>query len=413
LTWERWEIRSWHTVDNEIGGITIVAESETRRVEAERALASSLSDLQRAQALGNIGSWRWRMDVTPEEFTASETACRILGRSPGIHLNYEESLALVHPDDVEMVDAIWRQAMSGKPYDQEFRVIVHDDLRWVREQAYQEYDKNGKIIGVFGTLQDITESKNAQDILQASEERLRLALDAAQMGVWNWDLKTGQDNWNDQTFRRIGFQPGSVPTTYATWRQRIHPDDRTRIDAEFKKSLEQKSEQHSVYRVVLDSGEIRWIEARGRPFTNPAGQPVRSFGVMMDVTEQKRAEECNMLLTAEVNHRAKNLLAVVQAVALQTAREDDPKEFAENFSERLAGLAACHDLLVHSEWMGVDTAALAQSQMQHFANLIGSRVVLDGPPVELNASTAQTLGMAIHELSTNTSKHARYLRSKA
>jgi two-component sensor histidine kinase len=126
---------------------------------------------------------------------------------------------------------------------------------------------------------------------------------------------------------------------------------------------------------------------------------------MMDVTEQKRAEECNMLLTAEVNHRAKNLLAVVQAVALQTAREDDPKEFAENFSERLAGLAACHDLLVHSEWMGVDTAALAQLQMQHFANLIGSRVVLDGPPVELNASTAQTLGMAIHELSTNASKH--------
>lgn len=405
MSWERWEIRPWRTADDQIGGITIVAENETRRVDAERALASSMADLQRAQALGNIGSWRWRMDVTPAEFTASEVACRILGRSPDDRLNYEESLALVHPDDVEMVDAIWRQAMSGTPYDQEFRIIVDDEVRWVHEQAQLEYDRNGNFIGVFGTLQDITEGKNAQATLRASEERLRLALDAAQMGIWDLDLTTGQDNWNDQTFRLIGHEPGSVAPTYATWRQRIHPDDRARIDAEFKKSLEQKSEQHSVYRVILDSGEIRWIEARGRHFTNPAGEAIRSFGVMMDVTEQKRAEERNMLLTAEVNHRAKNLLAVVQAVALQTAREDDPEEFAENFSERLAGLAACHDLLVHSEWWGVDTAALAQSQMQHFANLIGGRVVVDGPPVELNASAAQTLGMAIHELSTNASKH--------
>ena len=125
----------------------------------------------------------------------------------------------------------------------------------------------------------------------------------------------------------------------------------------------------------------------------------------MDITERKRAEERDRILTAEVNHRAKNLLAVVQAVALQTASEDDPKEFAQNFNDRLAGLAASQDLLVQSHWRGVDTGELVRSQLSHFAGLIGQRILLNGPPAQLKASAAQTLGMAIHELATNASKY--------
>jgi two-component sensor histidine kinase len=125
----------------------------------------------------------------------------------------------------------------------------------------------------------------------------------------------------------------------------------------------------------------------------------------MDITERKRAEEKDRILTAEVNHRAKNLLAVVQAVAQQTARMDDPKEFSQNFEQRLAGLAASHDLLVQAEWRGVDTATLIRAQLAHFADLIGTRILLDGPTVLLKADAAQNLGMALHELGTNASKY--------
>ena len=95
----------------------------------------------------------------------------------------------------------------------------------------------------------------------------------------------------------------------------------------------------------------------------------------------------------------------MQAVALQTASADDPKEFAQNFNDRLAGLAASQDLLVQSHWQGVDTGELVRSQLSHFADLIGQRILLNGPPAQLKASAAQTLGMAIHELATNASKY--------
>ena len=114
-----------------------------------------------------------------------------------------------------------------------------------------------------------------------------------------------------------------------------------------------------------------------------------------DITERKRAEEHATALLKEVNHRAKNLLAVAQAVARQTATTSEQRQFAASFGERLAGLAASHDLLVRSEWQGVDAGDLVRSQLAHFANLIGNRVTLDGPPVQLTPTAAQPIGMAI------------------
>jgi PAS domain S-box-containing protein len=124
-----------------------------------------------------------------------------------------------------------------------------------------------------------------------------------------------------------------------------------------------------------------------------------------DITERKRAEEHVKLLMAEVNHRAKNLLAVVQAVVQQTARHGDPTSFELRLSERLAGLAAGQDLLVKTEWQGVEVVDLVEAQLAHFQELIGTRVRLEGPRVWLAAGPAQGIGMALHELSTNAAKY--------
>jgi PAS domain S-box-containing protein len=129
------------------------------------------------------------------------------------------------------------------------------------------------------------------------------------------------------------------------------------------------------------------------------------IGVARDITERKQADQRAKLLLAEVNHRAKNLLAVVQAVARQTAKKSEPSLFAKAFGERIAGLAASHDLLVRSEWAGVDVGDLAASQLTHFADVIGKRVRLNGPKVQVTPAAAQAIGMALHELATNASKH--------
>src|SRR5215475_1453655 len=106
----------------------------------------------------------------------------------------------------------------------------------------------------------------------------------------------------------------------------------------------------------------------------------------------------------EINHRAKNMLSVVDAIAHQTAVKS-PEDFIERFSERIQALSANQDLLVRNEWKGVDIADLVHAQLAHFAGLIGSRIVMQGPTLRLNAACAQAIGLALHELATNAGKY--------
>jgi two-component sensor histidine kinase len=107
----------------------------------------------------------------------------------------------------------------------------------------------------------------------------------------------------------------------------------------------------------------------------------------------------------EVNHRSKNLLSVVQAVAFQTASVSAPEDFTRKFSDRLQGIAASHDLLVNKGWRGIPMGELVLSQLAHLRDIVGDRIRITGPPVQLTPHSAQTLGMALHELTTNAVKY--------
>src|SRR5258706_10133900 len=106
----------------------------------------------------------------------------------------------------------------------------------------------------------------------------------------------------------------------------------------------------------------------------------------------------------EVSHRAKNMLSVVAAIAHQTPTKD-PEDFVERFSERIQGLSASQDLLVRSDWNGVEVEDLVRAQLAHFASLIGSRIAVHGPRLRLKAASAQAIGLALHELATNAGKY--------
>jgi two-component sensor histidine kinase len=152
-----------------------------------------------------------------------------------------------------------------------------------------------------------------------------------------------------------------------------------------------------------DNGEVRWIASRGEYVRDGSGRAVLARGTNHDVTERRVAEERQALLAREVDHRAKNALAVVQSV-VQLTPADDPAAFKRGVQGRIAALARAHTLLAGDRWRGADLHTLLKGELAPFRS-DGQRVTLDGPTVRLPPGMAQPVAMAFHELATNAVKH--------
>jgi PAS domain S-box-containing protein len=194
--------------------------------------------------------------------------------------------------------------------------------------------------------------------------------------------------------------------------KRVHPDDAERFWADRKAALDPANPKRSAgeFRIRRRNGEIRWVEAHRLAYFEGAGPERRAVslgGTVQDITERKEREEKEHLLMREVNHRAKNMLGVVDSIAHQTATKN-PEDFVERFSQRIQALSANQDLLVRNEWNGVEIADLVRAQLAHFADLIGARIAMHGPKLRLNPASAQAIGLALlalHELATNAGKY--------
>ena len=243
--------------------------------------------------------------------------------------------------------------------------------------------------------------RKAEDDLRESERHLQFALKAGGMGAWEWNITTGVVFWSTQIEEMHGLPPNSFGGTFDDFQKDILPEDRSLVLSTIKQALENGDDYRVTYRILKPDGEVRWMEASGKVVGMP---PTKLAGVCMDVTDRKHDEERIFNLMREVNHRSKNLLALVQAVAKFTAASNQA-DFLERFSERLRGMAASQDLLVDGGWSGVDFAALAHSQLAVFGDLLGNRIQMDGPALRLSPSAAQSIGMALHELTTNAGKY--------
>ena len=280
--------------------------------------------------------------------------------------------------------------------------------------------RRGAARGVGGVLvvcNDVTEEHLAREALRSSEERLQLALDASGVvGIWDWDILHDRV-FADPRFARIyGVDPdaASAGVPIAAFLQAVHPDDRSGLQSAIRRAMETAEFFEAEYRLIQSDGSVRWVATRGRCRHDSQGRPVRFPGTAVDVTARRHAEERQALLAREVDHRAKNALAIVQAVVRLTRAPDVPA-FRQAVEGRIGALARAQTLLAVDYWTGADLRALLQGELEPFlpAQIDTNdprddgavRVEMEGPAVALPTDTAQPLAMVVHELATNALKY--------
>lgn len=315
---------------------------------------------------------------------------------------------LIHPEDAPRAKERFAAMTASGDITPDFEYRMRrKDGSWVwlltSERVFAR-DKDGSPRQILGVATDITARKTFEEQLLASEERFRGIFENAPTGISISDIEGHFIQCNPAYEKIFGYNIEELRNTSFT--MLVHPDDRSANLAEMERLVRQEIPYFEIFnRSIHKSGRIVWVHKFVLMLKDRQGRPVNIVALVTDMTERKRYEEQIRLLMREVNHRSKNLLAVVQSVARQTASHADPDDFARRFSERLQGLAASHDLLVHNAWQGVGLEELVRSQISHFKDLVGSRISLSGPDIRINASAAQSLGMALHELSVNAGKY--------
>jgi PAS domain S-box-containing protein len=255
------------------------------------------------------------------------------------------------------------------------------------------------------TFQDVTAEYEARRAWQEAAERVQLALDAGAI-VGTWVRNVPEDRLTaDELFARcFGLDPErcrtGLPSEDAL--KSVHPADRPSVKAAIGEALARGGAYHHRYRVLHHDGVYRWVEASGRVEMDETGKAARFPGVLVDITTSKQAEEARDLLMREVDHRARNVLAMVQSLVRLT-EASDPTTFQDALVGRIDAMARAQGSLSRSNWGGGVLEDVVREELSCCAE--APRFRLAGPRITLLAHHVQPLNMIIHELATNAMKY--------
>jgi len=253
----------------------------------------------------------------------------------------------------------------------------------------------------------LAEREERERELAAGEERYRLAALATREAIWEWDIVSGRLIHGPA----IGHICGTPPEAFARmehWHACIHPEDRERVVASRDAALAAAGEQwQDEYRVATATGGYADVLDRGYLVRDGEGQALRMIGALADVTDRKRAEAQQSLLLAELNHRVRNILAVITSLATQTIRRSRGlADFNDAFVGRLRALSRVHGLLTRSNWTTTTLDAVAREALApHGADEVSAQIRISGPSSKLSPRTAQAFSLLFHELGTNAAKY--------
>lgn len=291
-------------------------------------------------------------------------------------------------------------ARSGKVSEYNTSIIGSDNQYVARVLPYRLLD--GSIAGATLVFTDVTQALQLEGELVEERARLRMSLDVARIGVWEYEPSSGRTLLDDKERELLGITEQADGEFMDLILARLPSEDRDRVNSALLRAMDGKNLYDETFRVVLDDGTIRWLHGLGRKVG--FGDTEKFIGVTYDVTSQREQLDQRELMLREMNHRVKNLFAVITAIAKMSARHaDDVEEFARELCERIHALGRSHGMTVDSALGEADLGAVISAAIEPVAN--GQDVVLSGDPVTLPNRAITPLAMILHEWATNSTKY--------
>ena len=274
-------------VENLAGELGLGIAMQRSRQELRRSEASLLD----AQRLARIGHFHF--DPIADRWSSSAALDDILGIDAAYVRTVQSWLALIHPEDSARMASYLQDDVLGKKidFDNEYRIVRQQDGRicWVHGTGKLNFDAAGRISHLFGTIQDVSESKQLEQRLRESEAALREAQSIAQLGSWKQDFNNKMLVGSDEAYRIFALPPGT-PLTRSHLMERIYPADRLRVGETWANALLDKEERDTEFR-ILGHDKIRWVRTLARIQCGPQGEPTALIGTVQDVTDRYAASD--------------------------------------------------------------------------------------------------------------------------
>lgn len=409
----------------------------TERKNAEEELKLSQMRLANAMEMAHMASWTFTFpDMI---FTFNDSFFSMYGTSAEKEGGYLMTAfdyvdKFVHPDDAKNVaegfKIMQKTGEPGFPEEVEHRIVRGDGkTRYIVVRIQLLWDEKGELIGGYGTNQDITERKVAEEILKSNEIRLANAMDLAHLASWELDVSSRMFLFNDRFFSMFGTTAAKEGGYYMSigdyLRKYVHPDDAPLIGEQIQSRMQEALKGESVFgyehRIIRSDGEIRYMAVRVRVLGDETHN-VYVYGFIQDITERKIAEqklqqslEEKEMLIKEIHHRVKNNLMVISSLLNLQSQYIKDKEALDIFKEsqnRAKSMALIHERLYRStDLKKIDFG----DYIQTLANDLFHTYIQDPSLVKLNMNvenvmvdinTTVPLGLIVNELVTNSMKHA-------
>ena len=391
---------------------------EHRQVIAAVAVNTDITDLKRKESALRESEERFRRIVesaTDYAILVTDPDDIIVDWMPGAAavFGWSSEEAIGRPAGITFTPEDRAQGEPEKEIETSAREGLALDVRWHRRKdgslVFIEgsvtplFTEDGSIRGFLKIGQDVTERRNAQELLEASERRMRTLVTGIPQIVFRSEgdgsRTWGSPQWTDYTGlsfeESLGFG----------WLERVHPEDRQATRAAWDRA-EERGEYYCEHRIChAASGEYQWHQTRAAPSRDEEGRIVEWLGTSTEVEELRSLHRRQQLLVAELQHRVRNIMAMIRSVARRTAETSDSAEdYAQHLEGRIGAMARTQALLTREVGRGVDLQNLILDELEAQA-AAGERFIVRGPDVALSPKAAEVLTLAVHELATNSTKY--------